>query len=70
MTAITKEIVRRALLQFRGDDLERAKRAFSGMNKDQMSKPYGQSGRSCKDILEGYERHNEQIDIALKELGL
>ena len=54
MTA--KEKLIRIVEEAKGDDLERAEHAFRGMTKDQLSEPYGHSGSTCGQILDGYRR--------------
>ena len=44
----------------KGDDLERAERAFRGLTEDQLKEEYGQSGRTKGEILTGYR--NERRD--------
>jgi hypothetical protein len=59
-----KQTLLAALSQYRGDDYERAKRAFAGMTPQQMQKQYGQSGRTCQQILDEYREHAENIEKA------
>lgn len=68
MTADTKEIVLTALRNDRGDDVERARRAFAGLSPEQMAQVYGQSGRTRADILAAYEAHEARIDRATREV--
>ena len=62
MTAKEKlmQIVERA----KGDDLERAERAFRGLTGDQLNEEYGQSGRTKGEILEGYRKERREWEQA------
>jgi hypothetical protein len=60
-----KEKTLQALGYARGDDLPRVRRAFAGLSEDDMQKPYGASGHSRRTILEGYERHDQEIQDAI-----
>ena len=60
-----KDLVIRALVNMRGDDLARARRAFAGLSNFEMSQEYGSSGKTKAEILAEYEEYNEQISAAL-----
>jgi uncharacterized protein (DUF433 family) len=49
----------------RGDDLARARLAFSGMTPTQMQEQYGCSGKTRAQILADYEMRNKQVDEAI-----
>lgn len=68
MSPETKKIILAALDRYRGDDFERASHAFRGLSPDAMQRQYGQSGRTCQEILDGYRRHVEAIAAARAEL--
>ncbi len=51
-----------ALEQHRGDDLERATRAFAGVD---MSQQHGFSGRTRQEILDEYRAHADLVDQAV-----
>lgn len=53
-----------ALSQHRGDDLERARAAFSHLTQKQMHEPWGQTGKTPNEILAEYEAHATDIDKA------
>ncbi len=53
-----------ALECYRGDDLERAERAFAGFTADQLDRPWGQSNRTCREILDGYRQHVDRVRAA------
>lgn len=61
-----KETVRRALLNNRGDDLNRARAAFRGLDSDQLDQQHGESGKTRREILSAYERHEAEVDRALE----
>jgi hypothetical protein len=48
----------------KGDDLERAERAFRGLTADQLTEQYGQSGRTKGEILEGYRKERREWEKA------
>lgn len=50
------------LEQSKGDDLYRAQLAFRNHTPAEMQYQYGQSGKTCQEILDGYKRHNDEID--------
>lgn len=54
-----------ALEQMRGDDVHRARTRFRGMPPEQLNEPYGQSGKTCAQILAEYEAHSARIDAAI-----
>jgi hypothetical protein len=49
----------------RGDDLWRARRAFANCSQSLMDEPYGESGKTRREILEGYEAHEARINAAI-----
>jgi hypothetical protein len=49
----------------RGDDLYRARAAFRNRTPAQMDEQWGQSGKTCREILEGYEAHEAKINAAI-----
>jgi hypothetical protein len=59
-----KDTILAALDQYEGDDFYRAKMAFTGLTYNQMQEPHGQSGQTRKQILDGYARHKNKVDIA------
>lgn len=59
-----KQTILEALRQYEGDDYYRAKAAFSGLTYDQMQEQYGQSGQTKQQILAGYSKHKNNVDIA------
>ena len=59
-----RDLILRALQAYRGDDLERAERAFAGLSDAQLDRPYGQSGKTCRQILEEYREHVARVQAA------
>ncbi len=58
------EYLRYVMQCAKGDDLERATRAFAGLSPEEMSKEYGQSGRTRLEILNGYKTGREEWESA------
>lgn len=60
--------IRRTLLDAlhvaKGDDLERARRAFRGCTPEQMRREHGASGRTRQQILDEYQAHRDRIAVA------
>jgi hypothetical protein len=54
-----------ALERMKGDDAERARMNFRGYSADQMELPHGQSGKSRREILEGYEQQEKEVQQAI-----
>ena len=48
-----------------GDDLERATRAFAYHTPSMLQAEYGQSGRTCIEVLEGYQKDRAEVVAAL-----
>lgn len=57
--------IEKALQQFKGDDAARARAAFSRCTPEQMQEQHGQSGRTRAEILQGYEKHEAEVEAAL-----
>jgi hypothetical protein len=68
MTKETKETVLIALQNYMGDDLERAKAAWKGLNSNAMNELYGKSGKTRQQILDEYQEHRDKVNIAIKEI--
>lgn len=49
----------------RGDNLIRARHAFSSCTPEQMQEEYGQSGKTRQQILDDYEAYDAQITAAI-----
>jgi len=65
MAELQKETALRALQQYRGDDHLRAARAFQGMTEMAMVQEHGQSGKTRREILDGYNEHVRKVDEAI-----
>ncbi len=63
------DLIKKVLEQYRGDDIYRAKSAFRNLTADQMQRQYGQSGKTCAEILAGYEAHEKKVNDALAWLA-
>ena len=61
-----QDLAIRALQDMKGDDLYRAKRAFSGYTPKEMQEQHGQSGQSRQEILDGYAAQNRKVDEAIE----
>ena len=59
------QIALRALEVYRGDDFCRAEHAFRGLSDKEMDKEYGQSGKTRKQILDGYREKNAEIQRSI-----
>lgn len=60
-----KSLVLKTLHDAKGDDLYRAWAAFKYYTPEQMNKEWGQSGRTCQQIVDGYKEHEDQISEAI-----
>ncbi len=60
-----KNFVKRAMQNARGDDLERAERAFRGLSAKEMAEQHGQSGRTRQEVLDGYTAHRTAWNNAM-----
>lgn len=61
-----KTTILKALVQMRGDDLERATMDFSGFTMKQMQEQHGQSGKTRAQILKEYQDCAETVENATK----
>jgi hypothetical protein len=52
----------------RGDDLERAKKFFAEFSEQEMNEQHGQSGRTRREVLKGYEESRALHDEAFAYL--
>jgi hypothetical protein len=66
MSAAYKEMAIQALERMRGDDLYRARAAFSRKSPAEMNREYGMSGQTCAQILAGYEKRDAEVTAAIK----
>ena len=60
------DYVQRAVHCASGDNLERARVAFRGRSPGEMEEQYGESGRTCQQILDGYVRERALATVAMK----
>lgn len=71
MNAQQKKKIIELIENSRGDDLERARYAFSGLNEKEMQGMHGQSGKTRAEIFKIYEDHEANINgliAAVEEL--
>jgi hypothetical protein len=52
--------LRRIVADAKGDDLERAERAFVGASPALLDRQYGESGKTRREILAEYRREREE----------
>lgn len=64
----TKKLVLQGLQYLRGDNLERAKMAFRGLNPQQMQEQHGESGKTRQQLLDEYQRHEDEVTTAIWEV--
>jgi len=64
-----KETIRKALEAYRGDNLYRAQAAFRNCTPQQMQEQYGQSGQTRQEIVDGYQRHEDAVNAAIRWLS-
>ena len=55
----------RALGNMMGDDSARARIAFRNLTTEQMHEQYGQSGKTCAQILADYDAHDAKVRAAI-----
>lgn len=60
-----KEVIITALNSYKGDDLEHAEMAFKNYTRDQLNKEYGQSGKTCRQVIDGLRKHREEVNNAI-----
>jgi hypothetical protein len=65
-----KETALDVLKGARGDDLERAQMAFGNMSDQELDTVYGSSGKTCREILAGYQKNREEINAAIRFVSL
>jgi hypothetical protein len=60
-----KEIILDALNRYQGDDLERAEMAFRHLSDKDLDLQHGESGKTRRQILEGYRAERLEIKNAI-----
>lgn len=68
MTKETKRMVLDGLSRLRGDDYERAERAFRQFTPTEMADMHGESGQTRQQILNGYRDHVKAVEAAVTEV--
>ena len=61
------EFIKHAIECWRGDDLAK-KKDFAGMTDEQMEQEHGYSGRTRREVLDGYQAHWDKCDRAIEFL--
>jgi len=69
MTNSPLETLQRIVRNAKGDDLERARMAFGKMSNEQLDQQYGQSGQTCREILNEYEVQRKEYLAAVELLN-
>ncbi len=62
------DIIRHAMQNAKGDNLERAEASFRHVSTTSMDQEYGQSGKTRRDILEEYRANRRKWEAANKYL--
>ena len=60
-----KKFAIKAIEEVRGDNLARAKHAWSNLTDAEMQSEWGQSGRTPAFLMAGYEAHAKKCDAAI-----
>ncbi len=60
-----QELILAALMQYKGDDLQRARAAFRNGSPAFMSEEHGQSGMTRAELLASYEDRDARVDAAI-----
>ncbi len=60
-----KLLIIKALRDAKGDDLPRARAAFRSLSVEQLQMPYGDSGKTCAELLTEYELKEAAFDAAI-----
>lgn len=55
-----------ALTNMRGDDHLRAQITFRNYSEADMQEEYGRSGKTCAEILAGYQERVAKVDAAIE----
>jgi hypothetical protein len=61
-----KTLAMRALENMRGDDLYRARAAFSNLTDAELDLQHGYSGKTRREILAEYEEYEAKINAAIE----
>lgn len=58
----------KAIENYRGDDLARARFTFRGLTQDEMNEQHGESGRTRQQVLDGYINQENECNKAIAYL--
>jgi Mg/Co/Ni transporter MgtE len=61
-----KKTAIQALENMRGDNLARAQHAFKGKSKEEMLRQWGESKKTCAEILLEYEEFEAKVNTAIE----
>ena len=61
-----KETTLNMLRRSKGDDLERALLMFSSYSEERMDREYGQSGKTCREVVQEYQDTRDLIEDAIQ----
>lgn len=61
-----KQVILSALYSARGDDLERARMAWARLPDSGLDKEHGESGKTKREHLAGWEKHRAEVDAAIR----
>lgn len=60
-----KEVILRALNNYRGDNYERAAAAFRNFTPTEMGAQHRVSGQTRQEIIDGYRKHTLEVENAI-----
>lgn len=63
-----KQTIMKALQQYRGDDLYRARIAWGALTAAELDEEYGDSGATRREILRSLEEHDREVQDAIEWL--
>lgn len=69
MTTEMKNFIISCIESKRGDDYVWAQYTFKNYTPQQMHQQYGQSGRTCTEVLNGYALHDNECTAAINEMN-
>lgn len=64
-----KEYICGALIRRTGDNLERCQMSFNNLTDKEMQNEYGQSGMTCKKILDDYKKERRLYHMSIDAIN-
>lgn len=64
----SKDIILKALSQVIGDDFYRARQSFSRYTESQLDSKFGDSGKTCREILAEAQEHYDSVAQAIRDV--